>query len=92
IGVSGLALYRGDAFPHWRGSLLAGGLSGERLELLDLDGQSVVRVETVVQGIGRIRDVRVGPAGLVYLAIDNRDGDTSPILRLEPVARGPVRR
>jgi glucose/arabinose dehydrogenase len=92
IGVSGLALYRGNAFPNWRGSLLAGGLSGERLELLDLDGRKVVRMETVLQGIGRIRDVRVGPEGYVYLAIDNRDGKSSPVLRLEPVERRPVSR
>lgn len=90
IGVSGLALYDGDAFPHWRGHLLAGGLSGQRITLLELEGDEVVREETLVQGIGRVRDVRVGPDGYVYLAIDDRDGKPSPILRLEPVPRGPL--
>lgn len=87
IGVSGLALYGGDAFPHWRGHLLAGGLSGQRITLLELDGTEVVREETLVQGIGRVRDVRVGPDGYVYIAIDNRDAKESSIVRLEPVAR-----
>jgi aldose sugar dehydrogenase len=92
IGVSGLALYDGDAFPHWRGHLLAGGLSGQRITLLELAGDEVVREETLVQGIGRVRDVRVGPDGFVYIAIDDRDGKPSPILRLEPVPRGPLAR
>ena len=87
IGVSGLALYQGDAFPMWRGHLLAGGLSGQRITLLELDGTEVVRDETLVQGIGRVRDVRVGPDGFVYIAIDGRDGALTPILRLEPVPR-----
>ena len=89
-GVSGLALYDGDAFPHWRGHLLAGGLSGQRITLLELEGDEVVREETLVQGIGRVRDVRVGPDGYVYIAIDDRDSNPSPILRLEPVPRGPL--
>jgi glucose/arabinose dehydrogenase len=87
IGVSGLTLYTGDAFPYWRGHLLAGGLSGQRITLLELDGQEVVREETLVQGIGRVRDVRTGPDGFVYIAIDGRDGKETAIVRLEPVPR-----
>jgi glucose/arabinose dehydrogenase len=90
IGVSGLALYRGDAFPNWRGRLLAGGLSGQRITLLQLDGTEVVGEETLVSGIGRVRDVRVGPEGHVYIALDGRDGAESAVLRLEPVARSEV--
>jgi glucose/arabinose dehydrogenase len=90
IATSGLALYEADAFPHWRGHLLAGGLSGEQVALLKLDGDDVVREETLVQGIGRVRDVRVGPDGFVYLALDNQDGEEPSVLRLEPVPRGPV--
>ena len=90
IGVSGLALYDGAAFPHWRGHLLAGGLSGQRVDLLQLDGTEVVREETLLRGIGRVRDVRVGPDGYVYLVIDDRDGKPTPVLRLEPVPRAPI--
>lgn len=86
IGTSGLALYDGDAFPHWKNHLLAGGLSGQRVTLLELDGETVVREETLAQGIGRVRDVRVGPDGNVYLALD----DKGSIVRLEPVARGEI--
>ncbi len=90
IGTSGLALYSGDAFPHWRGHLLAGGLAGQEVTLLELDGQRVVREESLVKGLGRIRDVRQGPDGLVYLAIDDRGAKPSAIVRLEPAVRAPL--
>lgn len=92
IGVSGLALYRGEAFPNWRGHLLAGGLSGQRITLLELDGTDVVGEETLVRGIGRVRDVRIGPDAYVYIALDGRDGAESAIVRLEPVPRAEVER
>ena len=91
-GVSGLALYRGDAFPNWRGHLLAGGLSGQRIDLLELDGTEVIREEILVRGIGRVRDVRIGPDGFVYIALDDRDGAETGIVRLEPVPRAEVNR
>lgn len=87
IGVSGLLFYTGDRFPEWRGSLFAGGMVGEQLARLTLDGGRVVREETLAQDMGRIRDVRQGPDGLIYLAIDDRQGGPTPILRLEPAGR-----
>ena len=90
--VIGLAMYQGDAFPNWRGHLLAGGLSGQRVDLLELDGTEVVREEILVRGIGRVRDVRIGPDGFVYLALDDRDGAETAIVRLEPVPRAEVSR
>ncbi|MDO8861063.1 PQQ-dependent sugar dehydrogenase [Haliea sp. E1-2-M8] len=90
IATSGLALYSGDAFPHWRGHLLAGGLAGQQVALLQLDGQRVVREESLVRGLGRVRDVRQGPDGFVYLAIDDRGAKPSAIVRLEPVVRAPL--
>lgn len=91
-GTSGLALYTGDAFPYWRGHLLAGGLAGQEVTLLELDGRRVVREESLVKGLGRIRDVRQGPDGFVYLAIDDRGAKPSAIVRLEPVLRAPLAR
>lgn len=90
IGTSGLMLYTGDAFPGWRGDLFAGGLSGRQLARLDLgdDGRTIGLEETLVRGLGRIRDVRQGPEGLVYLAIDPDDEETTSIVRLEPVEGG----
>ena len=84
---SGLAFYQGDRFPAWRNSALIGALvSGEVVRVeLDADGR-FVREERLLTGLGqRIRDVRVGPDGLVYLLTDARDGW---LLRVEPVATG----
>lgn len=85
IGTSGLMIYTGDQFPEWRGNLFAGGMVGEQLARLTVDGDVIVSEETLVQYRGRIRDVRQGPDGFIYLATENRGGDPSPILRLEPV-------
>lgn len=87
IGVSGMQIYTGDKFPEWKGSVLVGGLVGEQLVRLTLDGQRAELAEILLRRIGRIRDVRQGPDGFIYLAIDNRQGGPTPIVRLEPVAR-----
>lgn len=88
IGTSGLMYYTGKAFPAWQGSLFAGGLSGEQVARLTLDGQKAELAEIVVRRRGRIRDVRQGPDGFIYLAIDDNQGKPTPLLRLEPVAKG----
>jgi glucose/arabinose dehydrogenase len=87
IGVSGLMVYRGDRFPEWRGSIFAGGLVGEQLARFERRGTQVTLSDVLVRGRGRIRDVREGLDGLIYLALENRDGSPSAIVRLEPVAR-----
>lgn len=86
IGISGLAFYEGDAFPNWRGNAFMGGLSGnyQRLVRISLNGQTVVNREPLLLGDYRIRDVRVGPDGLVYIATDNIFGQPTAIVRLEP--------
>ncbi|HUG28236.1 MAG TPA: PQQ-dependent sugar dehydrogenase [Gemmatimonadales bacterium] len=87
IATAGLLVYTGDAFPGWRGNLFVGGMAGQQLARLTLDHQRVMNEETLAQGIGRIRDVRQGPDGFIYLAIDDRGGAPSALVRLEPVAR-----
>lgn len=82
IGPSGLALYQGAAFPDWQGDLLAGALEARALVRLELEEGQVVGEERLLQdGLGRIRDVGVGPDGLVYLLAGAGDG---ALYRLEP--------
>ncbi len=88
IGISGLMIYTGDKFPQWRGNAFVGGMAGQQLVRLTLDGQRVAGQEQLVQQMGRIRDIRQSPDGYIYLVTDNRDGQPTPVLRLEPVARG----
>ena len=83
IATSGLMIYTGDRFPGWKGDIFAGGLAGEQIARLTMDGQRVLEEETLVQRLGRIRDIRQGRDGFIYIAIDGRDGET-PIVRLEP--------
>ena len=87
IGISGLMVYSGDRFPEWRGNLFVGGMAGQMLARLTLDGQRVVGEETLVPQMGRIRDVRQGPDGFIYLVTEDRGGQPTPILRMEPVER-----
>lgn len=82
IAPSGMAFYAGDAFPGWQGDLLVGALAAQLLSRLTLDGERVVAEERLLAGaLGRIRDVRVGPDGLVYLLTDE---DAAGLYRLEP--------
>ena len=91
IGISGLMIYTGDRFPKWRGNIFVGGMAAQQLSRLTVEGPRVVSQELLVQRMGRIRDVRQGPDGYIYLVTDDRDGKPTPVYRMEPVERGPVR-
>ena len=84
IALSGLMVYTGDRFPAWKGNIFAGGLGGEQVARLTIDGHVVTNEETIAQRIGRIRDVRQGPDGFIYLAVEDRRGAPTSIVRLEP--------
>ena len=82
IAPSGMAFYQGDAFPGWRDSLFVGALRSRLLARLTVTGDTVLAEERLLEGqIGRIREVSVGPDGLVYLLTDEPDGG---LYRLEP--------
>ena len=82
IAPSGMAFYTGDKFPAWRGNLFVGALKFRLLVRLTLRGEKVVKEERLLQGLNeRIRDVRQGPDGYIYLLTDSGDGR---ILRVEP--------
>ena len=82
IGASGLAVYTGDAFPGWRGDLFAGGLARANVVRISLDGAAVAEEEHFLQEVGeRVRDVRDGPDGHLYLLLDAPRGS---LVRLEP--------
>ncbi len=86
IGTSGLLLYTGDAFPKWKGNLFVGGLVGQQVARLTMNGKKVGSEETLFNGHGRIRDIRQGPDGYIYLGIDAGTKDVS-IVRLVPTAK-----
>lgn len=84
IAPSGMTFYDGDRFPGWRGDLFAGALAGRHLRRVQLDGERVAAQEVLLQGrVGRVRDVKQGPDGLLWLLEDARRGS---IFRLEPAS------
>ncbi len=87
IGISGMMVYTGDRFPQWKGNLFVGGMVGQQLARLTLQGQRITNEETLVPQMGRIRDVRQSPDGYIYLVTDDRDGKPTPVFRMEPVER-----
>jgi aldose sugar dehydrogenase len=75
IAPSGMAFYTGDRFANWRGNLFVGSLKFQQLVRLELDGNRISHEERLLSGLlGRIRDVRQGPDGLLYLLTDEENG------------------
>jgi glucose/arabinose dehydrogenase len=70
-----MAFYTGDLLPQWKGNLFLGGLASSDLIRLELDGDKVVHEERLLkQRQQRIRDVRQGPDGALYVLVDAEDG------------------
>jgi glucose/arabinose dehydrogenase len=82
IAPSGMAFYTGDLFAKWKGNLFVGALKFQLLVRLELDGEKVAKEERLLQNLGeRIRDVRQGPDGALWLLTDSRNGR---VLRVTP--------
>jgi glucose/arabinose dehydrogenase len=82
IATSGMMFYTGDLFPQWKGSLFNGALKLQLVSRVTLDGDKAVKEERMLQDLNeRIRDLRQGPDGAIYLLTDNIDGR---ILRMAP--------
>ena len=82
IAPSGMAFYTADLFPQWKNNLFIGGLVAQALVRLELDGDRVTKEERLLQDLHqRIRDVRAGPDGALWLLTDSSNGR---LLRLTP--------
>jgi len=82
IAPSGMTFYSSERFPNWRGNLFVGSLKFQMLARLELDDEKIIREERLIEGqLGRIRDVRTGPDGNLYLLTDSPDG---VLARIEP--------
>lgn len=84
IAPSGLAVYRGDKFPQWRGDLFCGGLMSQDVRRVRVDASGkMVDQDSIAIG-QRVRDVRQGPDGFLYVLTDE---DNGRLVRIEPAAR-----
>nr|WP_286183106.1 PQQ-dependent sugar dehydrogenase [Labrenzia sp. R4_1] len=82
IAPSGMAFVTSDKYPDWSGDLLVGALRGQHLAKLTLNGEEVVSQEQLLSDLReRIRDVRQGPDGFIYVLTDSDDGK---LIRLRP--------
>jgi len=80
IAPSGLAFYRGNLFPQWKNSVFVGAMRGQMLDRLTIDGDKVTAEEPLLVDLhSRIRDVRIGPEGAVYVLTDD-----TKLLKLTP--------
>ena len=71
IAVCGIAFYEGSQFPEWKNNLLATSLKYERLHRVELDGMNIVKDEIIFEAESRVRDVEVGPDGIIYVALED---------------------
>ncbi|MET0047065.1 MAG: PQQ-dependent sugar dehydrogenase [Sedimenticola sp.] len=86
IAPSGMMFYTGDRFPQWKDNLFVGSLKFQLLVRLEVEGEKVLQEERLLKGeLGRIRDVRNGPDGYIYLLTDSPNGQ---LVRLEPADSG----
>ncbi len=90
IGPAGIAFYTGDKFPNWKGNLFITGMVGQKLIRMEIKDHQIVAQETVIQDYGRVRDVKTGPDGFVYVLLQNMNGDPKggSIIRLVPGTPG----
>jgi glucose/arabinose dehydrogenase len=83
IAPSGMSFYTAERFPAWKGNLFVGSLKFQQLVRLELEGNRVVHEERLLGGkLGRIRDVRQGLDGFIYLLTDDSNGK---LVRLKPI-------
>lgn len=73
IAASGLDFYHGDQFPKWNNRLLAGGLKYEEVRLLNVQNDRIIHQEIILKGAGRVRDVKCGPDGAIYVLLNSPD-------------------
>jgi glucose/arabinose dehydrogenase len=82
IAPAGMTFYTASQLPGWQGNLFVGALAGQIVSRLTLDGNKVVAEERLFNGLDRIRDVKQGPDGLLYLVAEN----AGAILRVKPAS------
>ncbi|MBI2512093.1 MAG: PQQ-dependent sugar dehydrogenase [Opitutae bacterium] len=83
IAPSELEFYTGDRFPRWKGNLFMGTLATQKLLRFVIDGGRVVHTEEIFHHLGRVRDIKTGPDGYLYVALE-LIGRPGRIVRLKP--------
>ena len=83
IAPSSMAFVTGNRYPKWKGDVLSGSLSFKYLDRIRFDGRKVIERERLLEGVGRVRNVKIGPDGFIYVAIEQ----PGVIIRLLPLKK-----
>ncbi|MDX2114289.1 MAG: PQQ-dependent sugar dehydrogenase [Planctomycetota bacterium] len=81
LAASGLMVYSGEAFPQWKGDIFAGGLMTREIRRIDIDASGNIGRQESIAIQSRVRDVREGPDGMIYVVTDEADGK---LIRVSP--------
>lgn len=84
IAASQVAVYTGDKFPQWHGNVFLGSLAQQKFIRFQMDGKRIVEEEEIFNHLGRVRDIKTGPDGLLYLALEQLHGASGWLVRLVP--------
>jgi len=97
IAPSGITFYSGSKYPGWKNNLFVAALAGQKLLRIETSGKKIVAQETLFEAYGRVRDVKVGPDGLLYVLLQNPTGagtglalsagTAGMVIRLVPVSQ-----
>jgi aldose sugar dehydrogenase len=72
IAPSGMAFVTGDRYPNWKGNVMVGALAHQHVNRVVLDGDRAVHTERMFEQVGRVREVKMGPDGYLYIGVENR--------------------
>ena len=86
IATSQVAFYTGDQFPEWKGNLFLGSLAMQKLIRFKVDGSQIIEEEEIFSRLGRVREIRTGPDGYLYVALEQIGAASGWLVRLVPVA------
>jgi glucose/arabinose dehydrogenase len=87
IATSQVAFYTGNRFPEWKDNLFLGSLAMQKLIRFKVDGSKIIGEEEIFSRLGRIRDIRTGPDGYLYIALEQIGAASGRLVRLVPVEK-----
>ena len=87
IATSQIAFYTGSRFSHWKNNLFLGSLAQQRFIRFEVEGRKVIHEEEIFRNLGRVRDIKTGPDGLIYVALEQIGMQSGRLVKLVPAEK-----